>query len=184
MVLCGQNYFEGKFFLNGVEYDRSAGSLPDSLQLTINDITDWALSEVAIWRGALRAEEMRAVSSHFMQKLSAGSSAPYNHTLNVSCNSMDVANNNIAPYVSDLGCSFRSQDTETTCDAKLYGASRVCVCSAPCLENFYGSDCCWLVLAPDARDARRSSRPVLPMSLLLSVAARQLLHPRLLLRSR
>ncbi|EKX50295.1 hypothetical protein GUITHDRAFT_104106 [Guillardia theta CCMP2712] len=150
VVLCGQNYQEGKFFLNGVEYDRSAGSLPDSLQLTINEIgwqpdygyflesSDWALSEVAIWRGALRADEMRAVSSHFMQKLSAGSSAPYNHTLNVSCGTSTAAINTMSPYVSDLGCFFRSQVYQSTCDASMFGASRVCVCSAPCLENFYG----------------------------------------------
>ncbi|EKX50330.1 hypothetical protein GUITHDRAFT_135475 [Guillardia theta CCMP2712] len=138
VVLCGQNYQEGKFFFNGVEYDQSAGSLPDSLQLTINDMgwdpgsnygyflesSDWALSEVAIWRGALRADELRAVSSHFMQKLSAGSSAPYNHTLNVSCGSSTAAMNKMSPYVSDLGCFFSSQVYQSTCDASMFGASR------------------------------------------------------------
>eukprot|EP00960_Hanusia_phi_P067465 766638-Hanusia_phi.AAC.3 len=158
VVLCGQNYQEGKFFLNGKEYDRSAGSLPDSLQLAINDPTyfnelrysDWALSEVAIWSGALREEEMKAVSDHFMKKLSDGSGAVYNQTLNVACSLLDVANNQIAPYVAAEGCFFRSSQTKSSCDASFHGTSRLCVCSAPCLENFYGRDCTCLVLMSDA----------------------------------
>ena len=101
--------------------------------------SDWALSEVAIWRGALREDEMSAVSKHLMEMLTVGSSALYSQTLNVSCDNIDGANNNIAPYVSNLGCRYRSSQTRSTCDASMYGASRVCLCAAPCLEDYYGS---------------------------------------------
>ncbi|EKX43308.1 hypothetical protein GUITHDRAFT_110724 [Guillardia theta CCMP2712] len=151
VVLCGQNYQYGKFFLNGVEYERSMPTLPDSLQLSINDLSwhpsvgyfldtsDWALSEVAIWRGVLRADEIRAVSDHLLRMLSDGSSVRYNQTLNVSCSIVGSAVNKIAPYVSsDGGCYFSSPIYQSTCDASLSTASRVCLCAAPCLEDFYG----------------------------------------------
>ncbi|EKX38135.1 hypothetical protein GUITHDRAFT_115688 [Guillardia theta CCMP2712] len=155
VVLCGQNYQEGKFFLNGVEYQQSAASLSSSLQLTINyntwdfyhrfflESSDWALSEVAIWQGALREDELRAVSSHLMHMLSDGSDVLYNQTLNVSCDKVFPALNGFAPFVSASECFFPAKGYHSTCDASFNGASRVCVCSAPCLENFYGhADAC------------------------------------------
>ncbi|EKX32641.1 hypothetical protein GUITHDRAFT_121197 [Guillardia theta CCMP2712] len=95
VVLCGQNYQYRKFYLNGLVINDISWQLGSGYVMA----SDWALSELAIWRGALRAEEIRAVSEHsgLMQKLSAGSSAVYNEPLNVSCDNFDVANNTIAP---------------------------------------------------------------------------------------
>eukprot|EP00960_Hanusia_phi_P076239 768535-Hanusia_phi.AAC.4 len=78
-------------------------------------------------RGALRADEIRAVLDHFMQKLSAGSGAVYNQTLNATCDIVDDVDNNGPTFqtlvASSLLLSFLSSQTVSSCDASLYGTS-------------------------------------------------------------
>ena len=45
-----------------------------------------------------------------------------------------------APYISPSGrCYHRVSDSEAGCSASYAGRSRICLCSSPCLEGYYGT---------------------------------------------
>jgi hypothetical protein len=45
-----------------------------------------------------------------------------------------------APYISPSGrCYHRVSDSEADCSASYAGRSRICLCSSPCLEGYYGT---------------------------------------------
>jgi len=76
-------------------------------------------------------------------------------------NAYAASSDGIAPYISASGrCYFRSSSSVTDCATSYSSKSRMCLCSSPCLEGYYGmltqcSRC-------PTRRRRLQARPLIP----------------------
>ena len=150
VVVCGTSRAGAPVLVDGVVRSRTvdwtAGGVQwtaGGLQMTVGGDAPWSVAEIAIWSRALTLEEMHAVSNYYLVYLARGDPARLDplplSSARFCTNGHAASSDGDAPYISASGrCYHRALEANVDCAVSYSGKTRVCICSLPCREGYYG----------------------------------------------